>query len=96
MSFSPYRALDVLYGGNKVDGTRWFVRDEEYVWFWPVEYVGNPGRLTCSCPDGEAHAETPDTEPECAHLRAVVEQRAADRAAAGPKLGVLRPSVFVD
>ena len=94
---APYRSLDVLFGGNKVDGTRWFVRDEEesHVWLL-VEYVGNPGRLTCYCDDGVAHAETPDTEPECVHLRAVIDQRAADRAAKGPKLGVLVPSVFVD
>lgn len=94
---SLYRALDVIQTFSKVDGFRAFVRDEEESHLFNlVEYIGNPGRLTCSCPDGEAHAETPDTEPECAHLRAVVAQRAADNAAKGPKLGVLVPSVFVD
>lgn len=93
---TPYRSLDVVYGGNKVDGFRAFVRDKEEEHFYLVEYVGKPGRLTCYCPDGEAHAESPDTEPACVHLRAVVDQRAADNAAAGPKLGVIRPSAFVD
>lgn len=92
---SPYHALDVLFGGNKVDGLRWFVRDEEESHIWlMVEYVDH--RLTCWCDDGQAHTETPDTEPECPHLRAVIDQRAADLAASGPKLGVLRPSAFVD
>jgi hypothetical protein len=92
---SPYSALDVLFGGNKVDGVRWFVRDEEdsHIWLM-VEYVDH--RLTCGCPDGEAHAESPDTEPPCPHLRAVVDQRAADQSAKGTPLGVLRPEVFVD
>lgn len=94
---SLYAPLEVLVGGNKVDGSRWWVRDEEqsHVWLM-VEFVGNPGRLTCYCPDGEAHAEAPDTEPECIHLRAVIDQRQAASLAKGPPLGTLRPSVFVD
>lgn len=93
---SLYRPLDVVETYSRSDGLRFWVRDEEGAWFWCVEYIGNPGRLTCACDDGEAHAETPDTEPECAHLRAVIDQRVADKAAKGPKLGTLVPSVFVD
>lgn len=94
---SPYRSLDVIQTFGKVDGFRAFVRDEEESHlFVLVEYVGNPGRLTCYCPDGEAHAESPDTEDPCRHLRAVVDERMADLTAKGPALGVLRPSVFVD
>ena len=97
MGASPYAALEVIQTFGKVDGYRAFVRDEEesHV-FVLVEYGGNPGRLTCYCPDGEAHAESPDTEPPCVHLTAVVDERMAQQAAKGPKLGVLRPSVFVD
>lgn len=94
---SPYRSLDVIQTFGKVDGFRAFVRDEEEAHLFDlVEYVGNPGRLTCYCPDGQAHAEAPDVEPPCAHLRVVVDERMAQQKAAGPKLGTLRPSVFVD
>ncbi len=92
-----YHPLDVIETSSKIDGMRWFVRDEEESHLWNlVEYLGHPGRLTCECPDGEAHDDSPDTEPECAHLRAVIDQRAADQAAKGPKLGVLKPSIFCD
>lgn len=91
---TPYRALDVLFGGNKVDGSRWFVRDEEWAYFWTVEYVDR--RLQCWCDDGQAHAESPDTEAPCAHLSAVVDERMAHQLAKGPPLGVLVPSQFVD
>lgn len=91
---SPYQPLEVLDAYNKVVGARWFVRDAEESYFWPVEYVGR--RLTCRCDDGEAHAESPDTEAPCAHLTAVVDDRMARSRAAGPPLGVLIPSAFVD
>lgn len=95
MSLNPYRALDVIDAFHKIDGRRWFVRDAETSFiFLLVEYVDR--RLTCFCEQGEAHAEAPDTELPCAHLKAVVDQRMADNTAAGPKLGVLRPSVFCD
>ena len=96
MSPSPYLPLDVIETFGKVNGHQWWVRDAEETFWLLVEYVGNPGRLTCYCDDGVAHAEAPDTEAECIHLRAVIDQRAADRAAKGPKLGVLVPAVFVD
>lgn len=81
---SPYRPLDVLYGGNKIDGSRWFVRDEEIAAFWPVEYVGKPGRLTCWCSDGEAFAESPDSESPCQHVKAVVDERMAQNTTGRP------------
>lgn len=74
---SPYLPLEVVETNSRREGRRFWVRDDESSWlFVLVEYVGNPGRLTCYCPDGEAHAETPGTEPECAHLRAAVEHMA--------------------
>lgn len=84
----PYRPLDVLVGGNKVDGVRWWVRDDDGTWWWMVEYVGRPGRLTCYCDDGVAHSEAPETEDPCAHLRAVVDQRMADQRPSRPSAPV--------
>jgi hypothetical protein len=79
----PYEALEVFEGHNRVDGTVFFVRDTEVGNLWHrVEYVER--RLTCWCDDGFAHAETPDTEPECAHLRAVVDQRMAQNTSSRP------------
>lgn len=69
----PYEALEVIATSGKVNGRQWWVRDADETWFHLVEYVGHPGRLTCWCDDGFAHAESPGTEPECAHLRAVIE-----------------------
>lgn len=85
MTLSPYLPLDVIDAFHKVDGRRWFVRDteESHVWVM-VEYVGRPGRLTCWCDDGQAHAESPGTERECVHLRAVVDQIAIDRQSSCP------------
>jgi hypothetical protein len=94
---SPYAPLDVVETYSRADGRRYWVRDEDESHLWTlVEYVGNPGRLTCWCPDGAAHGESPDTEPECLHLRAVVELRQAAQLSSGPPLGVLKPSMFVD
>lgn len=94
---SPYHALEVIETHDRVDGTRFWVRDEEhgYLWFL-VEYVGKPARLTCYCDEGIAHAEAPDTEPECAHQRAVAEHRMAVQQSSRPPLGTLVPSVFCD
>lgn len=94
---TPYFPLEVVESFSRREGRRFFVRDDEESHLWNlVEFVGSPGRLTCYCPDGEAHTEAPETEPECPHLRAVIDQRTAQQAAKGPQLGVLRPSVFVD
>lgn len=73
---SPYEALEVMETRNRVEGTVWWVRDEDHQFLWNrVEYVER--RLQCWCDQGQAHAESPATEPECAHLRAVVEHRTA-------------------
>lgn len=78
-----YRALDVFEGFNRVEGKAYFVRDEEAAHLWcRVEYVGQPGRLTCYCDDGDAHAESPDTEPPCVHLKSVIDLRAATQQSA--------------
>lgn len=70
---TPYAALEVVETYSRRDGRRWWVRDdEESHLFNLVEYVDR--RLVCYCPDGEAHAESPGTDPECAHLRAAIEQ----------------------
>lgn len=82
---SPYVALEVIETHSRREGRRWWVRDDEESHLWNlVEYVGNPGRLTCWCPDGEAHAESPDTENPCPHLRAVVDQRMAQNTSSRP------------
>ncbi len=92
---TPYQPLQVIETGNRVDGRVYFVRDEEIAHLWNrVEVVAR--RLQCWCDDGQAHAEAPDTEVPCVHLRAVVDERTATSLAAGPKLGVLRPATFVD
>lgn len=81
---SPYQPLEVMETANRVDGRVWFVRDEEIAHLWNrVEYVDR--RLTCGCDDGFAHAEAPGTEPECVHLRAVVELRAMNNQSSRPR-----------
>lgn len=92
---SPYLPLEVIETFSKAEGYRAFVRDtEESHIFLMVEYINR--RLTCWCDDGQAHAESPDTEAPCVHLSAVVDHRMEQHKASGPPLGVLRPSVFVD
>lgn len=92
-----YLPLEVIETVSRVYGHQFWVRDDEASHLFDlVEYVGQPGRLTCGCDDGEAHAESPDTETPCVHLRAVVDLRMATQKSAGTKLGVLRPGVFCD
>ncbi len=93
---TPYQPLEVVETYSRIDGRRWWVRDEDEGHLWNlVEYLGKPARLLCWCPDGEAHAESPDTEPECVHLRAVAEQRMADLTSSGPRAS-FDPSSWVD
>lgn len=73
-ALSPYEPLEVMETRNRVEGTVWFVRDEDHQFLWNrVEYVER--RLQCWCDQGQAHAEQPDVESECPHLRAVIDQR---------------------
>ncbi|HWI04314.1 MAG TPA: hypothetical protein VNT52_10920 [Acidimicrobiales bacterium] len=94
-ALTPYQPREVIDAFHKVDGRRWFVRDDEYGWWHLVEYAGKPGRLTCWCPDGQAHAEHPDTEPECSHRRAVIEHRSAEQTSSRPR-AVVDASAFCD
>lgn len=95
MTASPYQPLEVIETHSRVDGPRWWVRDDEQSHLFNlVEYVAR--RLICYCPDGEAHDESPDTEPECDHLRAVAEHRMAVQKSSRPPLGTLVPSVFTE
>jgi hypothetical protein len=90
-----YQPLEIVETFSRVNGRQWWVRDEEEAHFFVcVEIIDR--RLTCGCPDGEAHSEAPDTEPPCVHLRAVVDERQAAQLAKGPPLGVLVPSLFCD
>ena len=74
---TPYLPLEVVETHSRREGRRFWIRDDEESHLWNlVEYSGNPGRLTCYCPDGEARAESPGTEPECIHARAAIEHMA--------------------
>lgn len=71
---TPYLPLEVVETRSRIAGRQFWVRDEEGAWFWCVEYIDR--RLQCFCDDGEAHADAPDTEPECIHARAAIEHMA--------------------
>lgn len=80
---TPYAALEVIETNSRREGRRWWVRDdEESHLFNLVEYVDR--RLTCWCPDGEAFAESPDTETPCPHLAAVIDMRMAQNTSSRP------------
>ncbi len=80
---TPYAPLEVIETNSRRDGRRYWVRDDEESHLWNlVEYVDR--RLTCGCPDGEAFAESPDTENPCPHLRAVVDERMAQNTSSRP------------
>lgn len=83
---SPYAPLEIVETRSRIAGRQFWVRDEDGQWFWCVEYIDR--RLACFCDDGEAHAESPDTEPECIHLRAVAEQRMAEQRSSAPRATV--------
>jgi hypothetical protein len=90
---TPYAALEVIETHSRRDGRRWWVRDdEESHLFNLVEYVDR--RLVCWCPDGEARAESPDTERECVHMRAVIDAGMAQRQSSRPQ-GVIDADRFV-
>lgn len=79
---TPYLPLEVVETKNSVSGRQFWVRDEEGAWFWCVEYIDR--RLACFCDDGEAHSDAPDVEPECQHLRSVIDAGMAQRRSSSP------------
>ncbi len=88
-----YLPLDVVETYNRREGRRFWVRDEEGSWFWCVEYIDR--RLSCACDDGVARAESPDTEPECIHLRTVAAQRMTEQVSSRPAAPI-NVSAWVD
>lgn len=70
---TPYQPGEVVETFSRANGRQFWVRDAEESHFELVEHAGYPRRLTCYCDAGQAHAEHPDTEPECVHRRLVAE-----------------------
>jgi hypothetical protein len=79
---TPYAPLEVVETKSRIAGRQFWVRDDDGSWFWCVEYIDR--RLACFCDDGKAHAESPDVEPECKHLRAVIDAGMAERRSSSP------------
>lgn len=91
---SPYQPLEVIETKDRRDGLRYWVRDAEETYFQLVEYVER--RLMCWCEEGFARHESPDTEQECAHLRAVVELREVESRRVGSSRAPINVSAWID